>query len=121
MARTPNYLLLLLTLTMSSCVYYPSLDYIRYEGVDYGYFQGSEHKIYYKEYGRQTSISDKIFQFGIGQKKFREFNSDPDLASKTITKQVFEKEGYCPEGYKISYEKGVYGGDLSFIWKVFCN
>ena len=116
-----NRLLVLGVLLLVSCAYYPNLDYVRYEGVDYGYAHGSERKIYYRDYGRETKITDKIFQFAIGQKKFREFNSDHELASSTITKKVFEKEGFCPDGYEIKYDKNITGGDLSFIWKVFCK
>ena len=107
-------------LTLTGCVYYPSLDYVRYEGIEYGYAHGSEQKIYYRDYGRETKKTDKIFQFLIGQKKFREFNSDHDLASRTITKQIFETEGFCTNGYEIKYDKNITGGDLSFMWKVFC-
>lgn len=114
-------LFVLVSLTLTGCVYYPNLDYVRYEGVDYGYAHGSEQKIYYRDSDRETKKTDKIFQFAIGQKKFREFNSDHELASKTITRQVFEKEGFCPDGYEIKYDKNITGGDLSFIWKVFCR
>jgi hypothetical protein len=105
----------------AGCAYYPELDYVRYEGIDYGYMRGSEQKTYYRDHGRQTSKTDKIFQFAIGQKKFREFNSDYELAARTITKQVFDKEGFCPQGYDIKYDKNITGGDHGFIWKVFCR
>jgi hypothetical protein len=115
-----NTLLRSSILLLAGCSYYPALDYVRYEGVDYGYAHGSAQQIYYRDHGRKTKKSDKIFQFAIGQKKFREFNSDHELASNTITKQVFEKEGFCPDGYEIKYDRNITGGDLSFIWKVFC-
>ena len=117
---TLRTLLTLGALQLVGCAYYPNLDYVRYEGVDYGYAYGSEHKIYYRDHDRETNKTDKIFQFAIGQKKFREFNSDHELASNTITKQVLEKEGFCPDGYEIKYDKNITGGDHSFIWKVFC-
>ena len=101
---------------ISSCAYYPNLDYVRYRGVEYDPKKG-----YHTWEGRQTSKADRIFSFAIGQKKFREFNSDHDLASKTITRQIFEKEGYCPNGYDIVYDKYTTGGDHSFIWKAFCR
>ena len=117
---TLQRLFVLGVITLTGCAYYPNLDYVRYEGIDYGYAHGSEQKIYYRDAGRETKKIDKIFQFEIGQKKFREFNSDHDLASRTITKQIFEKEGFCPNGYEIKYDKNITGGDLSFNWKVFC-
>ena len=116
-----NRLLVLGALLPVSCAYYPNLDYVRYEGIEYGYAHGSEQKIYYRDHDRETKKTDKIFQFAIGQKKFMEFNSDPELASSTITKQVLEKEGSCPDGYEIKYDKNITGGDLGFIWKVFCK
>lgn len=107
-------------ISLTGCSYYPNFDYVRYEGIDYGYASSSENKIYYRDYGREPKKTDKIFQFSIGNKKFREFNLDHKLASQTITRQIFEKEGLCPNGYEIKYDKNIAGGDLSFIWKVFC-
>lgn len=118
MERKKLYVLVILML--AGCSYYPALDYVRYKGVDYGYAHGSEKKIYYRDHNRETKKTDRIFQFSISQKKFREFNSDYDLASQTITKQTVEREGFCPNGYEITYDKNVTGGDLSFIWMVFC-
>jgi hypothetical protein len=112
---------ILLSALNSGCLYYPNLDYVRYEGVDYGYAYGSPHKIYYRDHDRITQKTDTIFAFSIGAKKLREFGEDRKLASSTVTADAVRKEGFCPNGYKIDYHPTNTTGDHGFAWKVFCN
>lgn len=112
---------ILLSVSIWGCQYYPNLDYVSYEGVDYGYAHDSPHKIYYRDHGRVTKKTDKIFHFSIGAKKLREFEGDRDLASETITADIVKKEGFCPEGYRIDYHPTNRTGDHGFAWKVFCH
>jgi hypothetical protein len=119
MNRTIIYIVL--SLSIFGCAYYPNLNYVEYEGVDYGYAHGSKHKIYYRDHDRVTKNSDKIIAFGIGAKKLREFNNDRAVAADTITTEVVKKEGFCAQGYTIDYHPTIKTGDHGFAWMVFCK
>ncbi|WP_444917893.1 hypothetical protein [Microbulbifer sp. JMSA003] len=119
--RTNKLIVAFLFINTSGCVYYPSLDYVEYYGVDYGYAHGSQEKIYYRDHSRVTKKTDTIFHFAIGAKKLDEYGGNRGVASSTITREVTRKEGYCPNGYKIDFHPTITTGDHGFAWKVFCQ
>ena len=116
-----TFTVLLTSFIFLGCAHYPSQDYIRYEGIDYGYAHGSKNKIYYRDSGRVTKQTDTIFHFSIGAKKLSEYFGDRELASKTITADIVKLEGFCSKGYKIDYHPTNKTGDFGFEWNVRCK
>ncbi len=95
-----------------------------YANLDYEYCEGSlkhESGYWYVPYGYETSSRDMYFYCAIGQKKFDDFNSSKSFIVDTVTKRIFEKNGYCRKGYDVQWRESGSTGDHGFSWRVMCK
>ncbi len=112
---------LLMSLILIGCAHYQIQDDVQYHGMSYGSIEGSDSKIYYRNFDHKTTTTDKHIQINIGEKTFSEFGNNKDLASEIVSSAIVEKEEFCSNGYEISYNPNDLTSDHDFMWLIECK